>query len=936
MEQSSKQPRGNRGGRARRSGSAHPISEHAVVPLSDRSTPEGLLRFGRLAMMYTDPLYWSSDPIQKAKALHDFLKAFLADQEGNAWLGVNHEGNIARWLQGIDALQWVDVTYSRIWHPLSSRLAQGTISPMEAFHELVERRATLFMDKSRFLSVYGKTHQREQITQLSEQLEKLRELVSGHDELSHEAQWIQLNELLKLAFDPDLQNIESDYYIGFHIDWAYVNQLMFMPQLRIANFWFENRALAPERPQGLADPALLTPEEASELEEVYWKRIETAFKQVRHQYGLGSVNVRVADAKWLPPVFYYVEPQYIPQQPAMYFTEAPFVGSVAAIARPLLEAHDIFSSDVSGGLLWGSLVTLRREVTIPEKATQSFYLVLPWYRSNQRQSEIIEVERELMFVADKCSFIEFESGYRAHDALTDLERQIPRVAIWGGNASEVALVARLLHNELVLAQGEERRRIFRLARMLSSSLARAETEILRVASAVAAAERSVKESIQNASRLAKIALHASPVHEKMRWILDEISNFFPFRRVSESTNLFSARMKELTETQQRIKSAIHDIFEQERREQEAAERALREEQDRHLQRQLALQQENERRIRMRLELLAIAFAALAAFPLLIGQLDNDAIIRSLKRLGWIQGVADWLQELHPVLTLIAVLVAVILLVVSSFLFFRSFCSYCWRRICKSRLAEAADSLTADSELVSESDEVDFLSTRKQIAEAWRLTAKSVQLVNLLQMTSDSPSRHICEKLDRLDTQVSEKLCEVWEWLSRSKAQVNQEDAMDDWMKWLQRVVHTAVVKMELLDGRPETVGLIRSLCLLRYKSQDFLSRSVISDWEFRAVLKAYGYSDIDVMIVDQLATKLCHLPAPEFVEKLRNYGVDACHSAETEQLLSALLVVCRDYGDSQIDAAQLMEELRRRLAELENDRHNEEGGAENQQRLGGG
>lgn len=836
-------------------------------------TEEGLqltVNFSRLALVYTDPVYWRANPSGLASGLYRFLYDCLTAKEGRAWLGIDRQENSARWLEGEDALNWLQETNSQLWTPIAVRLAQG-MEAQEAFHLLTRRRATLFMDKQRFLSVYSK-----HMGGIFARLKELQEVLATSEEGKEGLETLNRQFLL---LQPDvLEEIEGDYYISFYLDWSYADTLLFSPQLRISNYWFENLALAPPRDDSAFEPPpARSPEETARwLEDIFWKQIETAFRALRQQYDIGSSHVRIEQARWESAVFYYAEPNPLPLQPEQMLQE-PFLPAVEQLARPVLGTHDVFGADVSGGLLWGNLLTIRREIRASE-GIQAYYLVLPWRRLENANQTRASVESKLMFVADQWAFIEFVNGFHAYDTLTDIERWLPLISIWRASVDEISDTAQRLHQALRTANDQERERLFKLARELRSALAQIEPGILQLSNDVIVAGRKIRMAAENAQHHARSRI-TTRVIPPLRSLLDEVGQFFPFRKASEIADHVKHVVTELREVQERSEKAIETIFKEQ--EQEMKEREV-----------LAKEREKESRERFNF-IIAIVASVLAAGSLFEVLQPPTAEQPSNKVAESISSLLTWLWN-HG----IPQLISICLLLISLFMVFYIL----WKHLKRKPKPETPSA-----------SEAEFQEVRVCITEAWKRATRSIRLVHELNrfrlqfgsalsrmiqetvaadqikdiQTWRQRDKELRERLEQLDTEATEQLCKVWKWLHQARE--NLQD-MEDWMRWLHRLVHTVVVKVELLDGRPSSLGLIRTLCLLRYKSLDFLSGSVVSYFEFEQVLNAYGYSDEEVKLIDRLATQWRGLSAEDFAQRLKELGVDAAHTVKKERLIQEILM----------------------------------------------
>jgi hypothetical protein len=109
------------------------------------------------------------------------------------------------------------------------------------------------------------------------------------------------------------------------------------------------------------------------------------------------------------------------------------------------------------------------------------------------------------------------------------------------------------------------------------------------------------------------------------------------------------------------------------------------------------------------------------------------------------------------------------------------------------------------------------------------------------------------KVDLLDDEAVDVLSHLWKELQRDVGavgnsgtdQVARRVRPENVRAWelRSRVLEHAI---ELFDLAPRTIVLPRSLCVLRFKSTDFRSRSAMSDWDFGISLRTIGYSSAEV------------------------------------------------------------------------------------------
>lgn len=814
--------------------------------------------------------------------MREFLK-FLLDpgKPGTAALGILKSSRRAcDWVFGDDALQWVDDTFSEVWAPGGERLRQyGKATGEQVFHTFVEHRAEVFLDKARFEAC---------VRSRREHAAALRVLSLWHGES------------------------DTEFYVGFSVDWSFLNgSLLWTPQMRLSNFWPTSPRLAPPVERAVS-PRRLSAEEAGKLlADLFWKRT-TLFRALRTSFDLGEAGVKLSDRQFQPPVFYYAEPATMPSDHDDYVQSPSYLVPLSDLCRVVLGTDDPQSADVSGAFLEGNLFTLRREV-VRERDYQAYYLLIPWWQEDSEEQRE-EVERELLFVADNLAYVEFAAGYESYDILTDLEMPSTSMALWGGTLDTASMLTTSLQNVVAYepARSERKKTAFSLVTQFRTLLARMELQVLHVTDKVLLTRRRWEAAVEGTMHFAEQALTSQPILEILH-LLEHIRQFHPYRISGLRAQHGAERAEQLRRTYDGVEQAINDLLYQEQQEARQQEEIDREEQRKWRE----TQREQEERRQQTLNYFLALLAAVSAFPILIGQMGWSELRQVLSR-WWIGKV---LQAAHPYLAPIAVLTAgvgiVSLLVVLA------------RSAVQARTLSRAQQLAAQGRQAPTEKEEVWRELGSQIVQVWQRVDRAEEMINRLHHEAfvSRSSTLAAEELLRLRRQVDEwdrEACEtlvrVWEWLQHMK----QQDEPEDNLEWLKQQIHQFIVLTELLGQRPVPFLLPVALCLFRYRSTDFVQRSVVSDFEFERILNGYGFEDSEVEAIDQwveqplsqvpgfhehpLATqkaRLRDLPIREFVEAIRSLGVTALHEKK----------IAPPAGSPGLPGAEAMVEAFRRLVE---------------------
>jgi len=813
------------------------------------------LEFQRLMLLYTLPLYWSPRPVFHARRLKDFL-AFLLDptKAGFAALGIreSRDSSSFQWLYGDDTIRWINTTFNDLWQPYSENIERfGRGFAEEAFHAFVQKKAEIFMDGERFLACY----------------ESINGIVDKKSNI----------------------NI-SNFYIGFSVDWSFSGTLLWTPQLRISNFWPVNLRLAPPPPSSApSPPAPMDAHEAAHLlEDIYWKELETIFRSIRMHFDLGSAYVGLEGRRWVAPVFYYAEPASMPKRPEQLLEEG--ATDLTIIARKVLGIEDLFTEGTSGDFLMGNLFVFRREL-IGEETVFPLYLILPW-GDGPRDQWGDEVEREVVFTADKLSFLEFSVGFESYDVLTDLAIPNQLMALWAGSLDDAPQLLRELQDQIAFAPrlGRKRTQAFRMIHHLETGLTRLEAEIIRATDQVFRAERNLEAAIRSTELFARRAFNPRPI-PGVQTLLEGLKESYPYRMAGSIAQLAADRARQIRSSfrssLEPFKQTIYGLIEEEKRDE----------------------REREERNQRILSYALASLAAVTALPLIIGQMGWAELQETMGR--WPQPFVrlfPFLQMIQPMLTFISIVAAVGIIAVLMSVIIRTFLPP-----------------------MEDPEEREWKRNGRILAEAWNLIHRSrPQILSLREQAfvsrripGEPESSEIQQKrrqIEEWDEQICEHLIQVWEQIKRYE---EQEQKSNDRLTALHHRIHRFTLALELLGHRPAPLPFPRALCLYRYKSTDFVASSVVSDFEFEQVLNGYGFDDDEVHAIDewverplqaipelnqrypilaQQGKRLRDLPPRDFVWALKEIvGVSAMHEREIksqtqenlEGLLKRLLSVIR-------------------------------------------
>lgn len=785
------------------------------------------MQFTELMMLYTAPLYWGPSPSFYAQQLKYLLLHLLDPKKPGFGRLKAHsssgDDDTFGWRKNDqDAVQWILDTYEEVWLPGAKLLEeQGQVASEHVFNFYVRHRAEMFLDEKR----------------------------------------------LAACLD-DEANVPRGTYLGFSVDWSLSSRssLLWAPQLRICNYWPHSRSLAPDPLAKVSVPSPLEPEAAADvLEQDFWQRVETHFRNLRYHFGLGEAALVSGPLQFLSPAFYYARPTAMPATPEK-FLDSTHLPTLETLSRTTLGTHDLLSADVIGAFLQGNLLTFRREIQQGNNL-RAYYLVVPWLPAEGEWAE--EVESELCFIAaDMLAYIEFDAGYKVADIVTDLEMPQKSMTLWESTLNDAASKARNLQHLVAFESSGSRQKAatFKLVRQLRSSLLRLEAQVLTKTSDVLRLEMSWRTAMEGTTRFARRALTARPLPQ-VASLLENLRDTGPYKLYEEQVNLAARQAQQLRENFRGVSTALQDVLDQEQREE---------------------QEREERRGRVLSYGLA-ALVTVTAFPILIGELDWEQLQDEISK--W-SGVVKWIggifQTSHSSLVFVATVSASILIALLLGIILLTFLRLDRRRRVwtfllpdqrrKSKVAKSGRKIVKVGQLAR--------GAEPAIVELQKVASDSVAVagsnepepVAALRQEIDAKDKEACNLLVEVwtwldgrpqDPELRPVLVKVWNWLLGRPQKSKPQDTAD--AQALHAEVDRFIIRAELLDNRLVPFPLPLALCLYRYRVD------VVSDFEFQQVLNWYGFTDEEVKKIKNIVEQNKHLPPRGFVNTLRQNGVSALH-----------------------------------------------------------
>lgn len=621
--------------------------------------------------------------------------------------------------------------------------------------------------------------------------------------------------------------------------------------LALWDAWPASRRWAPPPPaETTVPPALSTQEAADLLEDFLWKKLETAFSIARQAHGLGVAEPRFARIETQPPVFYFAAPVSPPARPIEYVeSRGPFL-------RPLvskcLASDDPLSQEVAWGILEGDLVTLRRERPV-RGATQSWYLLLPVAREG-REAVSEETEKDLDFVADSLTFLEFTIGDAAWDIATDQEEVSTRQALWGGTLDSVSEQVNEAFSLIASVRPRDRRQINLELWETLALLHRWRALMEKVHSDATQVLRKYRGYLDDTEDFVRRRLTFSfPFPAFLRNLGDALLDAYPYHYLQEPLKSLEDQVAILSANIANIITSLDAALSR-------AEQQARSTQEQAVQR------------------LSLVLALLA---LLIGvpQLIPSAEISGTNYPLWLSRFLP----LHALETGTRILV-VILLVLLAAVFGETALRWLLSQFPRpDRFLARVQQLWA---LVERAERIarPFLALEIPSRAGLRSLELEREVLEKLLTEEMTPQR----QLEQLDEQARDMVAELWEKLQETEKPLSglrrllgrlrkRSPQAEAWLARNRRLRYS----INLFDLRPENIPLPRTLCVFRYKSTDFHNRTIISDWEFRRSLRLAKFEPEEIDRLEEWLSEMENQQAIQqmdvraFVNALKERGVSA-------------------------------------------------------------
>ncbi len=801
-----------------------PSALSALAARRVRNVTENV-HFDRLGVTVTRPTFWDIAPAPLAIGLEAFMR-FLLSGSGLCVLGES-SGTQTDWLVTAEgkpdtaaALRWLEET-----RDLHLQLANlfGQVRAGEMFQHYIQRRCWLFFDHECLLSALARAldsrgWEDEPIRPYPDRLRAILNAQSAAPE--------ELLESIQNYLDAGLR-----LYMSLSLDFAGLkgDDLIYSPQFVCWNYWPEERRFAPPPPEGLPPLPRLGPEQASMLlEDFMWRQVETTFVALRQEFGIGHALPEVAQMRHQPPVFYFLSPveEEIPDSPAVYF-EDDWFPVVQRMVRTHLGTDDPLSHDVAGALLEGELLVLRREFIARQRETSTrYYLILPC--NAQPYYEWDEFERELLFIADKLSFLEFSIAHEARDLITDLLPWSWKLALWSGSVDDAAEIVTELVQEVAIGPPQRRRRAFRQIEMLQQRLLHMSNDLMRKTDDVLSLPRRLNVYMDGTADFSRQVFTSRDLGF-ITSITEALADAYPYTYLKVPIDSAAQQAQLLRETFAQVTGNIQSILEQERR---AAE-------------------ERQAQLTSLLNFVVFLMTIATVLPALV----KVQLPETIPYHNELEVLASWVS------------VGVVVVAIGGLL---------------------ATQLGRGVTWISDRVRPPFVRyLGEKITRLWQIA--DLADVRARQLTAGSRDGDSSEEeaaalrgeIEQLDVEACNLLIELWgELTERDEKQQSREELSRDLLsrrlRRLQRRIERFLLISMLFDDRPDRLILPRALCVFCYKSTDFLVSSVVHDYEFEFTFKAAGYDSLELQAVREWCQKHAReLGIEAFVSRLDEMGVGA-------------------------------------------------------------
>jgi len=634
----------------------------------------------------------------------------------------------------------------------------------------------------------------------------------------------------------------GDTYWSWHLmNFANADDsLICTPMLAVWSEWPSSARWAPPSLRSVTKQRQLNRYEiAYLLDDSYWQRIETLFARARTACGLGVAEPEFAEIESRPPVFFFAAPVDPPLKPEEYAESLR--PAIMPMVKQCLISSDPLANHVAWALLEGDLVALRREVAVARRSYEPRYLLLP---ASSKSAAARPIEDDINAIADRLTFLEFTIGHEARDVYTDIEPLTVRASIWSGTLDLVNAVTGEAIDLLPSAHKSDLVRINdRLAAVhlvLRHLQGRIETATSDTAQVVSKYEGYLDSTDDYFRRR---ATDSSVPHVTTPNLREAIQDAYPYHYLKQMIESLNTGMSQLSSEVERISASLKTIL-------DLSDRSIR---------------------RLSSGLSGIGSGIIALLAILIGLaqlLGAQASATGNPPAASSNNIIDRFFQSPELITATRILfvVVVLALLVTAFAY-----GLVWsaqgRRKRRHKFIEQVQRFRA---LVDTASVYRVRARETGQADAW-------------------------SQLDQLDDDAVQMLSDLWKELRQSLDASGNRTNLDmrkigpptvqEWESHARLLEYS----VELFDLAPRMIVLPRALCVLRFKSTDFHSRTAISDWDFSSSLRRVGISTAEVEALVAWLSNLNNLQqirdweVSTFAQMLKDRGVTAIPDKRTPE-----------------------------------------------------
>ncbi|MFQ3616656.1 MAG: hypothetical protein SNJ50_08120 [Cyanobacteriota bacterium] len=777
---------------------------------ADESSLSPSKGFNRVALLTSYPLYWRTndrDATDHARAIHKLIQLFL-DIPG-ASLGVSSEGRYWNWLDPQAAQQWND----EMKREFEGYAAKLQTAPSEArFLDDFNKRQCMFfspLHPQDFLSVLQKHFDE---TPGGEQLCRyVGQILSPIDWSSYSLFWslsfVQFTvSQNRLIYNPILA-LWSSYPTGGHWAPPLSNDLQSQPDSSLD----------------------LSLDEASFLlQDVMWSKLETVFAKIRSFCGLGLAQTKFAkDYQAMPPVFYfaqYVNPPFCPEE-----LVTKKLDSLYSLVKTCLGSDDPFAKEVSGGILEGDFITLRRAQT-GRDFHHPRYLIFPLHKGKVFTEQ--ELEKDLYFIASQLSYLEFSIAHESRLISTDYEPLLSRQARCAGTIDGLSDLINNAISFLPTISGSLLKRVYLEMEKLSLLLRQVQSSLEGASSDVAQIKRRFDGYQDGIEDFWDRNLTYSPCsNTQLNDLREALLDAYPYHYWKQPLRTLKEWDEQLLGSVVRSVETVNSMLQQaDRMTQESLEVWTR-----------------------RLGIIAALAAPVLALPNFIDlKLDSTSLPQTL--LG---KIFHEVQDLQVLIGYLLGLVLAVLFVASA----AFIASWLWGLVSKKKSEQFVSGIRTFKDLVEQSNSSsdDFRNLEQLDAEACQILSSLWTEAHGLQDSSNQRSSvdwllnaenalrrwlRIAQRRSRWSVSplywFAVQGLSIWLWcLMQVGRCVDQSQSQEiyDWLRQSRRFRYLVY----LFDLMPTYIPLPRALCIYRYKASDLITRTTISGWDFERSLRGAGF-----------------------------------------------------------------------------------------------